>query len=70
MSIVNKCTCCGKKYTIDNWKRLKYRGHSTPIDDGEKPDTLEFRDCACGTTLAVWLDDDGRISADQGKEDL
>jgi len=64
MNIIKKCNC-GAEYTETTWACLKCLGKSKPIDDGEKPDVLEYRDCRCGSTLAIWLDDNGQISAMQ-----
>jgi len=40
------CRVCGRKYSKSRWATLRFVGES---------DGLEYRDCRCGSTLAVEL---------------
>lgn len=44
------CTCCRRAISPAEWNRLRLRGHQ--VDDVE---TLELRDCVCGSTLCIVL---------------
>lgn len=48
MEAFKKCGCCGRSHTKASWAGLKFRGIQP--DDVEP---LEYRDCFCGSTLAV-----------------
>jgi hypothetical protein len=65
MQIVKTCGACGREYTVDTWRALGNRQRTEPVNDGQKPDIQESRDCTCKSTLYVWLDDDGEISKQQ-----
>ncbi len=45
------CKACGATYGVDAWRALPYAGR---ISDPEE--TLELRNCLCGSTLAVIVD--------------
>lgn len=45
------CTCCRRAISPAEWNRLRLRGHQ--VDDVE---TLELRDCICGSTLCIVLE--------------
>lgn len=45
------CTCCRKAVSKQEWNLLRYVGRQA--DDVE---TLEMRDCTCGSTLCVRLE--------------
>jgi hypothetical protein len=42
---------CGRRYTYKAWQRLPLLGQ-TEYDWGE---VLEYRNCACGSTMAIQL---------------
>lgn len=46
--ILRSCRLCGARHHASDWLRLKYVGVQS--DDVE---SLELRNCRCGTTLAV-----------------
>lgn len=48
-AIVKRCAC-EREYTAAQWRALRLRGHQA-----DEVETLEYRDCACGSTLAVAL---------------
>ncbi len=54
------CTCCGQSFTRANWQTLKLIGHQ--VDEDED---LEMRDCLCGSTLAVVVEDFARDEAEE-----
>lgn len=45
---IKACTCCGHEYTLAAWVALQLLGYQTDEDE-----TLELRNCACGSTLAM-----------------
>lgn len=47
-----RCACCPRSYTAESWARLPYVG-AKALDVGEP--VLEYRNCACGSTLAIEL---------------
>lgn len=53
-NIIKKCGC-GHSYTLQGWRRLDLRGYMGDSDYGME--MMELRNCACGSTLAVLVDD-------------
>jgi hypothetical protein len=49
---VSHCNTCGKDYTKDTWKKLHYVGVQQALNS---KDNVELRNCPCGSTLAVPL---------------
>lgn len=53
-----ECKRCGRKYNdLKEWKELVYVGDydaNGGVDD--TPDILEVRNCKCGSTLSVRID--------------
>lgn len=47
-----RCGCCGQAYTRRRWLQLKSGG----VQPGEEP--LQYRQCFCGSTLAVPVADE------------
>jgi hypothetical protein len=45
-----RCNLCGTDYTTAQWRRLPLVGY----DHCEWGDVLEYRNCPCGTTLAIY----------------
>lgn len=45
---------CSKCKRDKLWETLDYKGIQL-VEDGNKPDKLELRNCECGTTLGRWL---------------
>ncbi len=50
---IKKCNLCGREYSPEEFLLLPYVGEQCfPIDDDdEDPACLEYRNCACGTTM-------------------
>jgi hypothetical protein len=48
-------TCgCGRSYGRKSWRALPFVGRQhTPKDDYGPAETIEMRNCPCGSTLAV-----------------
>jgi hypothetical protein len=46
-----RCNKCGTVYTFKRWQRLPLLG----LQNTDWGEILEFRNCACGTTLAIQL---------------
>lgn len=48
-------TCgCGRAYDAADWARLPFVSHvHTPADDEGPAETIELRNCACGSTISV-----------------
>lgn len=40
---------CGRSYTASSWRLLRYRG----VQEVDETLSLELRDCACRSTIAV-----------------
>lgn len=52
-----KCTKCGVNYDLPAWKTLELVGHQhCPADEFGPEETVEMRNCPCGTTLGVLLE--------------
>lgn len=54
--IVSTCGC-GQQHNLYGWLQLKTVGEMICPPEVWEPDTLELRDCPCGSTIGVWLDD-------------
>ena len=64
--IIIRCGC-GIKYTAAGFLDMAYCGtQECPADPGE-PTVMEYRNCNCMSTRAVWLDDDGEIVVEGAK---
>ncbi|KKL85478.1 hypothetical protein LCGC14_1954340 [marine sediment metagenome] len=51
-------TCsCGRSYSLAQFKRLKLVGHQN-----DPPVVLEMRNCVCGSTRTLYVDDQGSYS--------
>lgn len=51
--MVAKCNTCGTSYTQARWGGLELKGQQKVEADEEGPaQTLELRNCTCGSTLA------------------
>ena len=59
--IVVSCGC-GYKYTLEQFRKLPLCGKQTFPDP---PHVLEMRDCACGSTRAIWTDKEGNPEEEQ-----
>lgn len=46
-----RCGCCQKSYSAESWSQLRFKGVQ-PCDVAP----LEYRDCVCGSTIAVVID--------------
>lgn len=48
-------TCgCGRSFTTQEWLALPLRGRQLLVGDEEHAEeTFEFRNCVCGSTLAI-----------------
>lgn len=46
------CKRCGRSFTFDEWCKLPYVGLQVFPDE-----TLELRNCPCGSTHAIVLED-------------
>ena len=50
------CTCCGQTYDSATWRLLPFVGQlDVPAGDSEDEpaETLEMRNCTCGSTIAT-----------------
>jgi hypothetical protein len=47
---IKRCSLCGTRYSAAGWRKLHLVGYQ---DQGEDYPPLEFRNCGCGTTLAI-----------------
>ncbi len=54
---VNTCGC-GVSYNLDEWRSLPLAGVQT-FDDGQDPPRLELRNCPCGSTRGIEIDNEG-----------
>lgn len=52
-AVFKACTCCGAKHTAAGWIALPLVGMKPDLDDNDRPIVLEFRNCRCGSTLAI-----------------
>lgn len=50
-----KCPCCPRSYTRETWTVLPFVGEKA-LDDGEP--VLQYRNCSCGSTLAIVVESD------------
>ena len=57
---------CGIKYTAAGFLDMTYCGTEEYPGDPGDPTVMECRNCSCGSTRAVWLDDDGEIVVEGG----
>lgn len=48
LEVVKTCRCCQRSYSAGSWKALEFKGLWR-----DQVETLEFRNCACGSTLAM-----------------
>lgn len=55
--IVHTCSC-GETHTLEQWRKLPLRGVQT-FSDGLDPPKLEIRNCVCGSTRALEINNDG-----------
>lgn len=54
MSQFPKACGCGRKHSRSEWRRLHFVGRTTtPEDDDGPAETLELRNCPCGSTISV-----------------
>ena len=60
--IVNKCSC-GIEYTLDGFRGLEYVGMQI-MSDGGLPSKYEVRNCECGSSRLIGLDDKGDFYAE------
>jgi hypothetical protein len=49
--IVKHCPCCGRAFTLVQWREQHLNGWQ---DDGL--DRMEYRTCACGSTSVIFVD--------------
>jgi hypothetical protein len=61
MSQFPKTCSCGRTSTTPSaWRRLKFVGRTTTPEDEEGPaETLELRNCECGSTITIIVDTSG-----------
>jgi hypothetical protein len=53
---VARCNTCGTSYTAERWAALELKGEQKVEADETGPaETLELRNCGCGSTLAIPL---------------
>lgn len=50
--IAARCGCCRKTYTAEEFAELEHVG---AIDDGEDHEVLEIRNCACRSSLSMYV---------------
>jgi hypothetical protein len=50
---IKRCGTCDRTFTRETWAKLKLCGDMPTFDDSDRPITLELRNCACGSTLAI-----------------
>lgn len=59
--IVHRCPCCGRARTAAEWCTLPYpRGCTGPVavdPDVSAPEVHDMRNCDCGSTVVVVLDE-------------
>ena len=65
-SVIISCGC-GKKYTAAGFRDMDYCGTEEYPGDPGDPTVMEYRNCNCMSTRAVWLDDDGEIVVEGAK---
>lgn len=58
-SIVTVCLC-GNEYTLKQFRDLAFVGYQTFSDDVE-PETIEMRNCDCGSTKGIPLNKKGDL---------
>ncbi len=51
--VIKVCGSCDQHYTRATWGKLALCGDMPTFDDNDRPITLELRNCACGSTLAI-----------------
>lgn len=56
------CNCCKTSYTLEAFRALRLVGYSDAVEREDSAGTklggwerLEMRDCACLSTLAIWI---------------
>lgn len=58
LRVLKHCRCCGAAYTPEEWRKLHLLGHL-----GDECETLETRNCTCGTSLAQVVERDDEALA-------
>ena len=56
----HECACCGARHTEDVWRVLSFVGIYDHKRDGMPGFTqvdLEYRNCSCGSTMAVQIEE-------------
>jgi hypothetical protein len=58
--VLKQCSC-GAVYRVHQWRQLPRAGVTDEMPDDGGPPVIDYRDCACKTTLAQASTRDGRI---------